>query len=119
MKTYQAKTGEVEHKWYLVDATDKPLGRLASQIAMRLRGKHKPQYTLHTDTGDHIIVIHAEKVMVTGNKRSDKMYYSHSGYVGNLKEISFQHLMEKHPERIIEFAVKGMMPRNPAGTNNA
>lgn len=115
MKSYQAKTGEVEHKWYLVDATNKPLGRLASQIAMRLRGKHKPQYTPHTDTGDHIVVINAEKVAVTGNKRSDKMYYRHSGYVGNLKEIPFQDLIEKHPQRIIELAVKGMMPRNPLG----
>ncbi len=115
MQTYQAKTGEIDHKWYVVDATDKRLGRLATQIAVRLRGKHKPQYTPHNDTGDHIIVVNAEKIAVTGNKYKDKMYYSHSGYVGHLKAIPFERLIEKHPERIIEFAVKGMMPRNPLG----
>ncbi|MGU9977661.1 MAG: 50S ribosomal protein L13 [Candidatus Oxydemutatoraceae bacterium WSBS_2016_MAG_OTU14] len=115
MQTYQAKTGEIDHKWYVVDATDKHLGRLATQIAVRLRGKHKPQYTPHNDTGDHIIVVNAEKIAVTGNKYKDKMYYSHSGYVGHLKAIPFERLIEKHPERIIEFAVKGMMPRNPLG----
>ncbi len=115
MKTYSAKPGEVEQKWYLVDATAKPLGRLASNIAKRLRGKHKPQYTPHTDTGDYIIVINAEKVMVTGNKRADKMYYRHSGYIGNLKKMSFSEMLEKHPERTIEIAVKGMLPRNSLG----
>ena len=115
MKTYQAKTGEVEHQWYIVDASGKRLGRLASQVAIRLRGKHKPQYTPHTDTGDHIIVINAEKVALSGDKLEDKMYYRHSGYVGNLKEISLKTLLAKHPQRVIELAVKGMMPRNPLG----
>ena len=91
------------------------MGRLASEVAKRLRGKHKPQYTPHVDVGDHIIVVNAEKVAVTGNKRENKLYYRHSGYVGNLKEVSFREMIEKHPERVIERAVKGMLPRNSLG----
>ena len=115
MKTYSAKANEVEHDWFVVDATDQPLGRLASEIARRLRGKHKPQFTPHIDVGDHIIVINAEKVAVSGNKMRDKMYYRHSGYIGSLKSQSLQKLLEAHPERVIEKAVKGMLPRNSLG----
>lgn len=115
MRTYSAKPGEVEQKWFVVDATDKPLGRLASEVARRLRGKHKPQYTPHVDTGDHIIVINASKVAVTGNKRTDKVYYRHSGYVGHLKEMRLEEMLEKHPTRVIQLAVKGMLPRAPLG----
>lgn len=115
MKTYSAKPAEVQHSWYLVDAANKPLGRLSTEIARRLRGKHKPQYTPHVDTGDYIVVINAEKVRVTGNKLKDKMYHHHTGYIGNLKSISFEKLRQKAPERIIERAVKGMLPKNPLG----
>ena len=115
MSTYTAKKENIEHAWFVVDADGKTLGRLASEIAKRLRGKHKPQYTPHVDVGDYIIVINAEKVAVSGNKREDKMYYSHSGYVGNLKAASFKEMIEKHPERVIERAVKGMLPRNSLG----
>ncbi len=115
MMTYTAKKGDVERAWLVVDADGKPLGRLASEVAKRLRGKHKPQYTPHVDTGDHVIVVNAEKVAVTGSKRKDKMYYRHSGYVGNLKTISFEKMIEDHPERVIEIAVKGMLPKNPLG----
>lgn len=115
MKTYSAKPIEVQRDWYVVDATEKTLGRLASQIAMRLRGKHKPEYTAHVDTGDYIIVINAEKIKVTGRKVTDKMYYNHTGYPGGIKEISFEKLRDKAPEQLIERAVKGMMPRNPLG----
>jgi large subunit ribosomal protein L13 len=115
MKTYSAKPAEVQHNWYVVDATNKPLGRLSTEIAHRLRGKHKPQYTPHIDTGDYIVVINAEKVRVTGNKLTDKIYYHHTGYIGNLKSISFEKLRQKAPERIIERAVKGMLPKNPLG----
>ena len=115
MTTVSAKPAEVRREWLLVDATDKTLGRLASEIARRLRGKHKPEYTPHVDTGDYIVVVNAEKIRVTGNKMADKMYYRHTGYIGNLKSISLEKLLRKAPERVIETAVKGMMPRNPLG----
>ena len=115
MKTYSAKPNTVEHDWYIVDAEGKTLGRLASEIAHRLRGKHKPEYTPHVDTGDYIVVVNAEKIAVTGNKAKDKMYYKHTGYVGNLKSISFEKLIDKAPERVLHTAVKGMLPKNPLG----
>lgn len=115
MKTFSAKPQTVTHDWYVVDATDKTLGRLASRIAMILRGKNKPEYTPHVDTGDYVIVINADKVKVTGNKASDKIYYSHSGYPGGLKTINFEKLVAKAPGRVIELAVKGMLPKNPLG----
>ena len=115
MGTYSAKPAEVKRDWFVVDAEGKALGRLASEIASRLRGKHKPIYTPHIDTGDYIVVINAEKVAVTGKKFTDKMYYRHTGYVGNLKSISFDKLQAKAPERIIELAVKGMLPKGPLG----
>jgi len=115
MRTYNAKNETTSHDWYIVDATEKTLGRLASEIARRLRGKHKPIYTPHVDTGDYIVVINANKVKVTGNKTKDKIYYSHSGYPGGIKEITFEKLLAKKPERVIEIAVKGMLPKNPLG----
>ncbi len=115
MKTFSAKAEEVNRDWFVVDATGKTLGRLASEIAHRLRGKHKPEYTPHVDTGDYIVVINAEKVQVTGAKRTDKIYHSHTGYPGGLKSVSFEKLIEKAPERVIQGAVKGMLPRNPLG----
>ena len=115
MRTYNANNETTSHNWYLVDASDKTLGRLASEIAKRLRGKHKPVYTPHVDTGDYIVVINANKVKVTGNKTKDKVYYSHSGYPGGIKEITFEKLLAKNPERVIEKAVKGMLPKNPLG----
>jgi len=115
VKTFSANNQTVKRDWYIIDAQDMRLGRLATEIARRLRGKHKPEYTPHVDTGDYIIVINAEKVQVTGNKREDKMYYSHSGYPGGLKTISFDKLQAKAPERIIEKAVKGMLPKGPLG----
>jgi large subunit ribosomal protein L13 len=115
MKTISMRAQDVQRSWLLVDAENKTLGRLATEVARRLRGKHKPEYTPHVDTGDFVIVVNAEKVRVTGNKTSDKMYYRHSGYPGGIKAISFEHLRDKHPERIIEKAVKGMLPRNPLG----
>jgi large subunit ribosomal protein L13 len=115
MKTYFATKENTEHKWYVVDATDKVLGRLASQIAKYLRGKHKPEYTPHADAGDYIVVINASKVKVTGTKEQDKTYYSHSGYPGGIKEITFEKLQIKDPTQIIELAVKGMLPKNPLG----
>lgn len=115
MKTFSAKPESVKRDWYLVDASGKTLGRLATEIARRLRGKHKPEFTPHVDTGDYIIVVNAEKVTVTGNKSEDKMYYSHSGFPGGIKSINFAKLQDKAPERIIESAVKGMLPRNPLG----
>ena len=115
MKTYSAKAGEVARDWFVVDAADKTLGRLAAEIAHRLRGKHKPEYTPHVDTGDYIEVINAEKVRVTGAKATDKMYHHHTGYPGGLKSISFEKLIDKAPERVIQGAVKGMLPRNPLG----
>ena len=115
MKTVFAKTATIRRDWYLVDASDKTLGRLATQLAMRLRGKHKAEYTPHMDTGDNLIVINAEKVHVTGRKLTDKLYHHHTGYMGNLKTISLEKLLREHPERAIEFAVKGMLPKNPLG----
>ena len=115
MKTFSAKTETVKRDWYLVDATDKTLGRLATELARRLRGKHKPEYTPHVDTGDYIVVINADKVRVTGNKLTDKVYYHHTGYVGHMKSITLEKLMDKHPTRAIEIAVKGMLPKNPLG----
>lgn len=115
MSTFSAKPHEVNHDWFVVDAAGKTLGRLASEIARRLRGKHKPEYTPHVDTGDYIIVVNADKVQVTGNKATDKMYHHHTGYVGNLKSISFEKLQARTPGRVIELAVKGMLPRNPLG----
>ena len=115
MKTFSAKAHEVRRDWFLVDATDKTLGRLASEIARRLRGKHKPEYTPHVDTGDYIVVVNADKIRVTGNKASDKMYHRHTGYIGNMKSISFEKLQAKAPGRVLEIAVKGMLPKNPLG----
>lgn len=115
MKTFSAKAETVERDWFLIDADGKKLGRLASEIARRLRGKHKAVYTPHVDTGDYIVVINAEKVAITGNKAKDKMYYRHSGYLGGLKEINFEDLIQKAPELVIETAVKGMLPKNPLG----
>jgi large subunit ribosomal protein L13 len=115
MTTVSAKPDEVRRNWYLIDATDKTLGRLSSEIARRLRGKHKPEYTPHVDTGDYIVVVNAEKIRVTGNKLKDKMYHHHTGYIGNLKSISLEKLLQKAPERAIEHAVKGMMPKNTLG----
>lgn len=112
MKTYIAKKETARHNWYVVDATDKTLGRLATVIANRLRGKHKAEFTPHVDTGDYIVVVNAEKVRVTGNKAQDKNYYHHTGYPGGIKSINFEKLVDKAPERIIEAAVKGMMPKN-------
>ena len=114
-KTYMAKADEVERKWYIIDASGKTLGRMASEIARILRGKHKPIYTPHIDTGDYVVVINAEKVKVTGKKRQNKIYYHHTGYPGGLKVISYDKLLEKNPERIIETAVKGMLPHNRLG----
>lgn len=115
MKTYSAKPAEVRRDWYVIDASGKTLGRLASEIARRLRGKHKPEYTPHVDTGDYIIVVNAAKLRVTGNKAKDKMYYRHTGYIGNLKSASFEKMMERDPTRVLHLAVKGMLPRNPLG----
>ena len=115
MTTVSAKPAEVRRNWYLVDATNKTLGRLSTEIARRLRGKHKPEYTPHVDTGDYIVVINAEKIRVTGNKLSDKMYHHHTGYIGNLKSISLEKLLDKAPERVIQHSVKGMLPKNPLG----
>ncbi|HLR87807.1 MAG TPA: 50S ribosomal protein L13 [Wenzhouxiangella sp.] len=115
MKTFSAKADEVRRQWLLVDAEGKTLGRLASEVARRLRGKHKPEFTPHVDTGDYIVVINADKVRVTGNKAADKLYRHHTGYVGHLRSITFEKQMEKRPETVIELAVKGMMPRGPLG----
>jgi large subunit ribosomal protein L13 len=115
MKTYQAKPGEVQREWLLVDATDIPLGRLSSEIAKLLRGKHKPQYTPHTDTGDFVIVINASKVRLTGKKATDEVKARHSGFQGGRKEVTLGELLEKRPDRLIEGAVKGMLPHNTLG----
>jgi len=115
MKTFVAKENEVKKNWYLVNAENKILGRLATQIAMRLRGKHKPIFTPHADTGDFIVVINAEKVSLTGKKWDKKIYYRHSGYIGGLKEITAKKLLEKKPEDVLRFAVKGMLPKNSLG----
>ena len=113
--TYTARTAEVERKWYVVDAADKTLGRLCTEVANVLRGKKKPIYTPHIDTGDYVIVVNAEKVKVTGKKLDQKIYYHHSGYVGGMKETTLREMMKKHPERVIEHAVKGMLPKGPLG----
>jgi len=115
MKTFSAKPEEVRRDWFVVDATGKTLGRLATELASRLRGKHKPEFTPHVDTGDHIVVINAANIRVTGNKLNDKMYYRHTGYVGNLKSINLKALLEKSPEDALNFAVKGMLPKNRLG----
>jgi len=115
MKTFSAKPETVKRDWYVIDAENKVLGRLATEIARRLRGKHKAEYTPHVDTGDYIIVINADKIAVTGNKETDKMYHHHTGYPGGLKTISLDKQRIKAPERIIETAVKGMLPKNPLG----
>lgn len=115
MTTISAKPAEVRRVWYVVDAADKTLGRLASEIARRLKGKHKVEYTPHVDTGDYIVVVNAEKVRVTGNKLQDKFYYHHTGYIGNLKSINLEKQLQKAPERVIQAAVKGMLPGNALG----
>jgi len=115
MKTYTAKPDDIKRDWYVVNAAGKTLGRLATEIARRLRGKHKPEYTPHMDTGDYIVVINAKDVRVSGNKRKDKMYHPHTGYPGGIESINFEKLMEKNPERVIEKAVKGMLPKGPLG----
>ena len=112
MKTFSAKHDEVERHWYLVDATNKTLGRLSTEIASRLRGKHKPIYTPHVDTGDYIVVVNASKIRVTGNKMTDKIYYKHTGYIGNMKSMNLETMLEKNPERVIMKSVKGMLPKN-------
>ncbi|MEZ5515139.1 MAG: 50S ribosomal protein L13 [Steroidobacteraceae bacterium] len=115
MSTVFAQPGKVRCDWFVVDAADKVLGRLATQIAMRLRGKHKAIYSPHVDAGDHIVVVNAEKIRVTGNKLEAKLYHHHTGYIGNLKTIALEKLLAEHPERAIEFAVKGMLPKGPLG----
>ncbi|MBW1789623.1 MAG: 50S ribosomal protein L13 [Deltaproteobacteria bacterium] len=115
MKTFVAKEEDVARKWYVVDAKDKVLGRLATQIAMRLRGKHKPIFTPHADTGDFVVVLNADKVALTGKKWGKKIYYHHTGYVGGLKQITAEKLLEKKPEDLLRFAVKGMLPKNSLG----
>lgn len=114
-QTFTARNETVQRDWYLVDASGKTLGRLAAELARRLRGKHKPVYTPHVDTGDYIVVVNAEKVAVTGNKLADKQYHRFTGYVGNLKTETLAQALERHPERVIEIAVKGMLPKNPLG----
>ncbi|HZX72313.1 MAG TPA: 50S ribosomal protein L13 [Rhodanobacter sp.] len=115
MKTFSANADNVKRDWFVVDATDKTLGRLSTEIARRLRGKHKPEYTPHCDTGDYIVVVNAQKVHVTGAKLDDKKYHRFTGYIGNLKTTSLKDLLATHPERVIEIAVKGMLPKNPLG----
>jgi large subunit ribosomal protein L13 len=115
MKTYSANAETVKREWFVIDATDKVLGRLSTEIARRLRGKHKPEYTPHVDTGDYIVVINAEKVRVTGNKENDKMYHHHTGYIGSLKSVNLAKMRATHPDRIIKHSVKGMLPKNSLG----
>ncbi|HGX93967.1 MAG TPA: 50S ribosomal protein L13 [Candidatus Tenderia sp.] len=115
MKTFSANPATVKRDWYIVDAEGKTLGRLASEIARRLRGKHKAEYTPHVDTGDYIVVVNAEKVRVTGNKAKGKIYYRHTGYIGNLKSASFEKMIAKAPEEVLKLAVKGMLPKGPLG----
>ena len=115
MRTVSIRPQDVSRDWYVVDANNVTLGRLATAVASRLRGKHKPEYTPHVDTGDYIVVVNAEKVRVTGRKRTDKMYHRHTGYPGGIRSVSFEHLVAKHPERVIEQAVRGMLPRNRLG----
>lgn len=115
MKTFMAGPDTIDRKWYVVDAEGKTLGRLASEIAKVLRGKHKPIFTPHIDTGDYVIVVNAEKIKVTGKKMNQKIYYKHSGYVGGMKETTLKDMLKRHPERVVEFAVKGMLPKGPLG----
>jgi large subunit ribosomal protein L13 len=115
MKTVSAKSETVKRDWYVIDAANKTLGRLATELSRRLRGKHKPVYTPHVDTGDYLVVVNAEKIAVTGAKLTDKIYHHVTGYVGNIKAISLRDLLASHPERVIEIAVKGMLPKNPLG----
>jgi large subunit ribosomal protein L13 len=115
MKTFSAKTETVKRDWFVIDATDKVLGRLATEVASRLRGKHKAEYTPHVDTGDYIVIVNADKIKVTGNKEKAKTYYQHSGYIGGMKATTLDKMRAQHPERIIEIAVKGMLPKNPLG----
>jgi len=115
MKTFNAKSDTVKRDWYVVDASGKTLGRIASEIARRLRGKHKAEYTPHVDTGDYIVVVNAEKVRVSGRKATDKMYHHHTGYMGNMRSFSFEKMLERAPQDIITLAVKGMLPKNPLG----
>jgi large subunit ribosomal protein L13 len=115
MKTYTPKAGEIDHKWWVVDATDKPLGRLATEVARVLRGKHKPEYTPHLDTGDFVVVLNASRVKLTGNKADQKTYFRHTGYMGGEKHIPFKRMIQTHPDRVIELAVKGMLPKNALG----
>ena len=115
MKTYMANPDKLEKKWYVVDASGMVLGRLASEVAKVLRGKNKPEFTPHVDTGDYVIVINAEKIKVTGKKLDQKVYYHHSGYVGGMKETTLKEMLAKHPERVVELAVQGMLPKGPLG----
>ena len=115
MKTFSAKNHDVDRNWYLVDARNKTLGRLSTEIATRLRGKHKPIYTPHVDTGDYIVVVNASKIRVTGNKMTDKMYYKHTGYIGNLKSESLETMLEKYPEKVLMKSVRGMLPKSKLG----
>jgi large subunit ribosomal protein L13 len=115
MKTFSARPETVKREWVLIDGTDKVLGRLATEIARRLRGKHKPEYTPHVDTGDYIVLINADKIRLTGNKEADKMYHHHTGFPGGIKSINAKDLRDKAPERMIQTAVKGMLPKNPLG----
>lgn len=115
MKTYSAKPETVKHDWCIIDGENQILGRLATEVARRLRGKHKAVYTPHVDTGDYVVVTNVEKIRVTGKKSSDKIYYRHTGYPGGIKGVSFEDLQAKHPERVLELAVKGMLPKNPLG----
>jgi large subunit ribosomal protein L13 len=115
MKTFSAKQHEVKREWLLVDASDKVVGRLASQIALRLRGKHKPEYTPHVDTGDYIVVVNAAKLRMTGNKNEDKTYYRHSGYPGGVYETNFRKMQDRFPGRALQIAVRGMLPKGPLG----
>jgi large subunit ribosomal protein L13 len=117
MRTFTPKAEDIEHRWWLVDAEDKPLGRLATEVARVLRGKHKPIFTPHLDTGDHVVVVNARKVRLTGKKAEKKTYFRHSGYMGHEKHVPFQRMIETHPERVIEMAVKGMLPKNALGKN--
>jgi len=115
MKTFSAKPAEVTHEWFVIDATDKVLGRVASEVALRLRGKHKAIYTPHVDTGDFIVIVNADKIRVTGAKATDKIYYRHSGYPGGIRATAFKDMQARHPGRAIEKAVKGMLPKGPLG----
>lgn len=115
MKTFSAKPADIKREWILIDAADKTLGRLSTEVAMILRGKNKPEYTPHMDTGDYVVIINAEKIAVTGNKRKNKIYNSHTGFIGGLKSISFEKLIAEHPTRALEKSIKGMLPRNPLG----